>query len=392
VVLVGAFPVFSQTFVIDQIDALDARGLSPSIVAGRRESSGFIHERARSLAVGASYAEDRIPLPKLLGPRLRRKLYPARLLPRLHSELLQSADLVICHFGHVGALAAQALGDGDRPRLWTIFHGFDLSLHLRHAGPDAYERLFERGHRFFAVSKLWMRKLEELGCPRERIALLRMGVDVSRIAFVERTLDPADRLRVLSVCRLVEKKGIAYAIRAMADVGRRRPELDWTYEIAGDGPLRRDLGQLVEELGLEHRIRFAGALSEEAVQAKLEQADLFLQPSVTAENGDMEGVPVSLMNAMAAGVPVLSTDHSGIPELITDGVEGLLAPERDAAALARNIERLLDSPQLAATLAKAARRKVETEFNQETIADCFAEEIRAACAGGTAAAPPAGQD
>jgi colanic acid/amylovoran biosynthesis glycosyltransferase len=376
VVLVGTFPVFSQTFVIDQIDALCARGLKPQVVAMRRGTSGLIHERARSLAAEASYAEDRIPLSGLVGTALMRRCYPDRLLPGLLTDLLKPADLVICHFGHMGALAARALAGVDRPRIWTIFHGFDLSLHLRHVGEDAYDLLFERGKRFFAVSELWMRKLEELGCPSGRIELLRMGVDVDRIPFVVRSIDPGQPVRILSVCRLVEKKGIDFALRALHELGRLRPALRWSYEIAGDGPVRASLERLTHELGLESCVHFTGAISEEAVRAKLYECEIFLQPSVTADSGDMEGVPVSLMNAMAAGVPVLSTFHRGIPELISDGVEGLLAPERDYLSLARNICTLLDSPETASSLAQASRRKVVLEFNHDRIIDDFAEEIR----------------
>ena len=380
VILVDNFPAISETFVIDQIDALRARGLQPLVVATNRDPSGMVHERGRSLAETACYAEDRIPLPKFLGRDLRRRLYPAQLKPRLYTNLLKPADLVICHFGPMGTLAARALADVDGPRIWTIFHGFDLSVQLRRAGADSYDFLFRNGDRFFAVSRLWLDKLKELGCPPDRLELLRMGVDVDSIPFTERRIDTSRPLRILSVCRLVEKKGIEYAIRAVDELRRLKPGLEVSYEIVGGGPLRPSLEKLTDELALEDRISFAGPLSEESVQSRIAGCDLFVQPSVTAATGDMEGIPVSLMNAMAAGVPVLSTFHSGIPELLTDGVEGLLAPERDHRRLAENICALLRAPDLALSLAKAARRKIETEFNQDRIADDFADEIRGATA------------
>jgi colanic acid/amylovoran biosynthesis glycosyltransferase len=290
---------------------------------------------------------------------------------------LKPADLVLCHFGPVGLRAAKALAHDPRPAIWTIFHGNDLSAFLKRFGARAYRSLFDRGELFFGVSRLWMARLKELGCPADRVRLMRMGVDVDAIEFHPREPDADRPLRFLTVGRLVEKKGIDVALRALAELRRLRPGLDWTYEIAGDGPLRSRLERLCEELQLRDRVTFSGKQSPAAIQSRLGMSDLFLLPSVTAANGDMEGIPVSLMEAMAAGVPVLSTFHSGIPELIEDGVSGLLAPERDHVALAENICRLLEEPGLRAGLVSAARDKVEREFNQSRLWDDLVAEIRA---------------
>jgi colanic acid/amylovoran biosynthesis glycosyltransferase len=266
-----------------------------------------------------------------------------------------------------------ALAESSPTRCWTIFHGYDVSSYVQKYGAGAYAPLFALGDRFLAVSQLWMARLKELGCPEDRIALLRMGIDVNRIPFLERK--PAAMLRVLSVGRLTEKKGFEYALRALAELTRLRPTLDWAYEIVGEGRLRRSLDRLSRKLGIHERVSFVGRLPAEAVLTKLATSDIFILPSVTARSGDMEGIPVSLMEAMASGAPVLSTFHSGIPELIDDGVSGLLAPERDIAALARNLCVLTDQPDLRLSMAVAARRKVELKFDQERITDELVSDI-----------------
>jgi colanic acid/amylovoran biosynthesis glycosyltransferase len=372
--MVDSFPTLSETFVLEQIDALLSQDVDVRVVARTRSGDGLIHEKGRRLMAIASFAEDGAPFPKYL-PRPLRHRYPQWLQRRLYAQALGSADLVICHFGPIGRRAAMALETLRTPSLWTIFHGHDISTYVDTAGPDIYAKLFARGDRFFGVSRLWTAKLEKLGCPPSRIGLLRMGVDVDRIPFVERRFDPQRELRILSVCRLVEKKGMEFSLLALAELRRRCPELNWSYEIVGEGPLRHSLESLSRSLGLHESVVFSGRLPAEAVRARLGQCDLFMLPSVTARDGDMEGIPVSLMEAMAAGVPVLSTSHSGIPELVEDGVNGLLAPERDHLALADNLLKLIDRPDLGPSLAAAARRKIEAEFNQRKISEHLASEI-----------------
>jgi colanic acid/amylovoran biosynthesis glycosyltransferase len=311
---------------------------------------------------------------KLLPRLLRRHVYPAKLQRQIYGRILRDADLVLCHFGPVGRRAALALQDEPRPRLWTIFHGYDLSSFVQECGREIYAPLFKRGDQFLAVSRLWMDRLKELGCPQDRIRLQRTGIQVDRVPSVERKMDAT--LRILSVSRLVEKKGIEYALRALAEFARWRPSVNWSYEIIGEGPLRNSLGRLARNLGIDDRVNFAGELPAETVQAKVAVSDVFMLPSVTARDGDMEGIPVSLMEAMAAGVSVLSTYHSGIPELIEHCVSGLLAPERDHVKLAYNICRLIDEPHLRSAFVRAARKKIEQEFNQMLLLDKLAADIR----------------
>ena len=207
----------------------------------------------------------------------------------------------------------------------------------------------------------------------------RMGIDCRRFAFAARTPAPDGVTRMVSVARLVEKKGLAYALQAMARLVRQHPA--FAYTIVGDGPLRPELEALAADLGLSRRVRFAGWRGPEEVRRILAAGQIFIAPSVTADNGDAEGVPVAMMEAMAVGLPVLGTVHSGIPELVADGVSGYLVPERDADALAAQLERLLSSPASWPVMGRAGRTRVEREFNIERLNDRLVarlEEIRSA--------------
>lgn len=376
-VVVGGFPALSETFIIDQVGALGAAGLRVRVLATKFLEEGLRHEGAGDLVRLASFAEaGRLQrfLPGRLGAMAGRRAR-RRMLRRAASE----CDLLICHFGPVGLTTAGALAGLPRPpQLWTIFHGFDMSRYVAESGPDVYAPLFRSGDRFLPISRLWAGRLAELGCPAERIAVLRMGVDCAAIPFAPPERRAGDPLRLLSVGRLVEKKGTAYSLRALAQIAGAKPALRWSLEVAGDGPLQRSLHGLARELGIADRVTFLGAVGGQEVRHRLRQADAFLLPSVTAADGDMEGIPVALMEAMAAGVPVVSTFHSGIPELVEDGVSGLLAPERDVTALARQISLLLENPDAAHRLALAARATVEADFNQSRINAALVADIETA--------------
>ena len=194
------------------------------------------------------------------------------------------------------------------------------------------------------------------------------------------------RVRLATVGRLVEKKGVEQAIRAVSLLRRERPELAFTYRVAGDGPLRGHLEALIGSLGLQDCVTLLGACTGREVAALLEDSQLYLQPSVTAANGDMEGIPVSLMEAMAMGLPVLSTRHSGIPELVADGEAGFLVPERDIPALAARLADLAAEPSRWPAMGGAGRLAVEPGFDNDRLVDSLAGMLRELAAGRAASA------
>lgn len=405
-VVVTSFPSLSQTFVLGQITGLIDRGHEVDIYAAASEPELGVTEHAvvseygligrtryqPARAVDASrvwrlaaavyvlaryWWRDPANAWRVVKGPPRRFGYASRL------ELLSAGapfagrgryDAVLCHFGPNGRRMAQLRRAGlVRGKIATVFHGYDMSRYLITAGPRAYERLFHEGDLFLPVSDFWRSRLIELGCPSDKIAVHHMGIALSKFPVPRRHVARGDdTLRLLTVARLVEKKGVEYAIRAVAalrgDIGRRIE-----YHILGDGPLRSELEQLVRELGVDDSVRLTGESDQAGVGAEMGRADIFVAPSVVAEDGDMEGVPVSIMEAMARGLPVVSTLHSGIPELVRDKVSGYLVPERDTHSLARALARLAEDPRLRHRMGMAGRGIVERGYDLEALNDRLVE-------------------
>lgn len=277
----------------------------------------------------------------------------------------KSYDVVHCHFGPNGlnALAMRQAGF-LRGKIVVAFHGYDLSSYVRETGMEVYADLFRDVDMCLPVTERWRERLIELGCPPEKIRVHHMGVDCERLAWASRRL--SDPPTVITIARLVEKKGINNGIRAIAEVLKWRSV---AYVIVGDGPERPRLERLIAELGVSQHVLLLGWQDGETVRSLLYEADIALLPSVRAGNGDEEGLPVSIMEAMATGLPVVSTLHSGIPELIQDGVEGFLVEERNVPALTDRLTVLLDQPERRVRMGKAARARVEQSHNQRTLND-----------------------
>lgn len=194
----------------------------------------------------------------------------------------------------------------------------------------------------------------------DKIQVIHCGI--SPDAFVPREPQSvSDVPTVLFVAQLCERKGAPFLIEACRILVERG--VRFRCVIAGDGPQWSLVEHLVERHGLERRIELLGAVFQEDLGALLHQADTFVLPCITASNGDLDGVPVSLMEAMAVELAVVSTHVSGIPELIEHDVSGLLVPEKDALALAYALQRLLENKDLRSTLGQNARRKVMDQFN-----------------------------
>ena len=294
-----------------------------------------------------------------------------------------SFDVILCHFGQNGVVANKLRHIGVlEGKIATIFHGFDISAKsalVKHQLD--YQALFAQTELMLPISDKWKNKLVSLGCEPEKIKVHRMGIDLGLFEFSAQPkphsqllLEPQlsnKCLTLFTVARFSEKKGLEYAIRALTHLPA---EVNCHYYIGGFGELEQNLKQLVIELNLTSQVTFLGPLTSVEVKGHMQAADVFIQPSITAENGDMEGVPVAIMEAMAVGVPVISTFHSGIPELITHNEHGLLAEEKDAIALADNINSLYqDNGGLVTKLRQNARLRIEAiadvnKLNEQLVA------------------------
>ena len=386
------FPLSSETFVLNQITAFIDMGFEVEIVALQKGDTQNTHAAwtKYNLAARTRWLQDE-PTGKVAKLRHRasqtlrgihrKNTWQALNLKRYGAEsrnLILSAicgqvatpfhsDVFIAHFGPAGVTAAKLRELGViRGKIATIFHGIDISSRevLNHYTPE-YQQLFRRGDLMLPISDLWAGRLQKMGCPREKIAVSRMGVDMTR--FSPRPVKaPATPLEIISVARLTEKKGLHVAIEACRQL--KEQGVAFRYRILGIGPWERRLRTLIEQYQLEDVVEMPGFKPSHEVKAMLDDADVFLLPSVTGADGDMEGIPVALMEAMAVGIPVVSTLHSGIPELVEADKSGWLVPENDARALAQRLAAFsqLDTDELT-TVVKRAREKVEHDFNQQVI-------------------------
>jgi colanic acid/amylovoran biosynthesis glycosyltransferase len=173
---------------------------------------------------------------------------------------------------------------------------------------------------------------------------------------------PGQLIRILHCASLREKKGHEFALRAFAKVKQQFPNIEFT--IIGDGPLLGKLKILTEHLGVADSVKFLGVKSHDDAIKEFLRAQILLYPSVTAVDGDTEGgAPVTIIEALATGMPVVSSFHADIPEVIKDGVTGLLAPERDVEQLAQHLRFLLSNPLCWTSMGDAARAHVEKSYN-----------------------------
>lgn len=271
-------------------------------------------------------------------------------------------DILHCHFGPNGQIGAALKDIGAFPgKLITTFHGYDVTKYIERNGRHVYDFLFSRGDLFTVVSEKMKRDLIALGCDKDKIVVHRMGVDLKQFTFCFREIKVEDTLRLLSIGRLVEKKGLEYAIQAVGKAARRFPQIQ--YKIIGDGELNNRLKEIVKKLKVEQNIQLLGWKSHHEVAQLMQDAHILLAPSVTAGDGDQEGVPVVIMEALARGLPVISTLHSGIPELVQDGQSGFLVPEKDVHALTDKLEYMIEHPELFDAMGRSGRAWIEKHYD-----------------------------
>ncbi|NUM44918.1 MAG: glycosyltransferase [Anaerolineales bacterium] len=279
----------------------------------------------------------------------------------------QKPALLHAHFGPEGVNALSLRRALNVP-LVTVFYGKDMSQLPRMASwRRAYQRLFSEGDGFLVEGSHMKRELAALGCPEQKIHLSHIGVDTTKFSFKPRTLAPHEPCRLLMCGRLVEKKGVAYALEALAKVIDEFPNAQ--LRVVGDGPLRAELEALIRTRNLSAHAHILGYLSHDEYAREVENAHLFLVPSVRAADGDSEGgAPTVVLEAQAAGLPILGSTHADIPEVVGVKEPGFLVPERDADALARNLRVMLANPHRWPEWGMVGRKHVEAEYDIRRVA------------------------
>lgn len=298
--------------------------------------------------------------------------------------LCEDVGLIHAHFGTDGLYYSPLIEAADVPMLVT-FHGHDAYRFPNRFGgwgATLLRRLFDKATMIHAVSDHMRHSLLELGCPPDKIHTLRVGIELDRFQF--QPPSPGNRTRVTCVAAFREKKGLRYLIEAFRRAYSERRDLELF--LVGDGPLRSDLERRIVEAGLDGVVTLTGHIPLDEVARVLADTHIYVQPSVTAADGDQEGVPATLMEAMARGLPAIATIHSGIPELVREGITGYLVEERDIEALTERILTLADAPALWKPMGEAGRERIErlhdvrrqTRFIEDSYAELLAGDDIAA--------------
>lgn len=274
-------------------------------------------------------------------------------------------DVGLLH-AHFGFTAAYHLGLKEHLNipLVTTFYGYDLKKVLIKEPllKDLYPKLFEVGDRFLVEGPTMKETLAIAGCPPDKITVQRLGVPIETLPQTEVVSESGRLVRILMTASFRLKKGHEHAIKAFAILCQRQQNVQ--LDLIGGGPLESDLRQLVRSLSLEDRVQFHGFKNREELNGFIRKTHIFLHPSIETPDGDTEGgSPVVITEAAAAGIPVVSTRHADIPEIVIHGKSGLLCKEKDIDSLAANLETLVENPQTRAIMGAHAREHVLAKFN-----------------------------
>ncbi len=272
------------------------------------------------------------------------------------------AQLLHIYFGHVAPQFIPLMKVWPKP-IVVSFHGADAGGYLdqpRYLA--AMQEVFRLATKVQSRSEALNADLIKLGCPPEKVVLQRTGVPMEDWPLRER-IAPADGAwHLMQSCRFIEKKGLDLTMRTFATVVKRFPQARLT--LVGDGPLRQALEQQARDLGVAERVTFTGFASHGTLARVLYDAHIYLHPSRTGADGNREGVPNAMLEAMATGIPVVATRHGGIPEAITDGESGLLVDENDAEGLAAATLRIIEEPALRQRIALGGREAVGRKYDR----------------------------
>ena len=385
-VLVSRFPVLNETYILREINELERQGQPVVLVPLITHHAGVMHEEAkpwlrralytrlvstaiamanirRFIADPAKYVKlfFKVTAHSILRPSILlrtvamfpKSVYLAEVLPR------EGVRHVHAHFATNAAMMAYIISSfSDITYSFTV-HGPDIFVQRLFLREKLRRAKFVRAVSTFNQAFLIGLYPEET---RQKVEVVHIGVnpDVYEEARAE-SRHSHPRPQIITVATLSQYKGLSYLIDAI--VRLKKDGIDVDCSIIGDGPRRKALEKWIERHGVSDRVKLLGARPQHEVAGLISESDVFVLPSVIARDGQMDGIPISLMEAMAAGVPVIASAISGIPELVRNEVSGILVDATNSDQLALSIRRLIDNPELRMTLARAGQEKVRDEFD-----------------------------
>lgn len=383
-IIVNVFPAISETFILNQITGLLDLGHEVTIHSNNRPSSSLFHPevdqyhllektiyakpwiRSKALRIVDAVREFRCHREFSYTHLFRclnfyRYGLQALTLKILHDSLNFSDreyDIVHAHFGENGLAAARMKEIGViRSGLVTSFHGYDIDVLPKLYGSKYFNQLFKIGDIFIANSQNTAKKLSVLGCPREKVIVLPVGVDLEQY----QTAGHRDitTINVLSVGRLVPVKGHEYAIDAISNLVNKYPNI--RYYIVGEGELRNRLSEKIKEYQLEDHVELLGALDKEQLKRIFNETDIFILPSI--KTNAEEGQGLALQEAQAFGIPVVASDSGAVSEGLVPNETGFLVPQRDSKAIAQAVEKLILDSGLRKNMGQKGRKYVSEKYD-----------------------------
>jgi glycosyltransferase involved in cell wall biosynthesis len=293
--------------------------------------------------------------------------------------VLQKTDARLLHiyFGQIAVHLLPLIRAWKKPSI-VSFHGADVTVEMnKPAYREATREMLESVNLVLVRSESLRRAVINLGCDPKKIELQRTGIPSEEFSFRERSFPQDGEWRLVQAGRLIEKKGLPVTLRAFAIFLDRYPNA--TLTIAGEGPLLDELQKLTRELNIEERVSFTGFISQEQLREIYYRSHIFLHPSQTGRDGNQEGVPNSMLEAMASGLPVFATEHGGIPEAIENAVSGVLVPEHDHEALSRALlsatQDLIFLSRIARSAAEVVRKNFDLRTQAQRLDDIYLQII-----------------
>jgi len=359
------FPKLTETFILNQITNLLDLGISVEIAA--------IKDPSKSLP-----AEDR-ELEKISQPDIKRYnlMKRVRYFPKKKGKIdsisilkfvrEQKFDLVHIHWS---GLAEEILEEVTFPVPCVVSFQETVIPKDWDTKTKSFENIFKKAKLILPASEYLKNSLINLGCPVDKLEVHHMGVDTD--IFKPFRKKKTKTVNIISVGSFIYKKGFQDAIEAISKI--REDGFKFHYVLIGDGRLRPVLEKKVESYNLRDFVDFTGKLDRTAVIGEYKKADISLQPSVTTPDGSHEGIPIVLMEAAACGMPAVSTLHTGIPEIVSDGNSGFLAEEGNIASLTNYLEILIGNRMLRREFGKRAREKVAKDFNIKNLSKKMQQE------------------
>jgi len=284
------------------------------------------------------------------------KINNSWVMPLMWSFKRHKIDRVLVEYGNHAHNLLPLLKELEIPFV-VHFHGYDASVTSVVENCNNYKDVFILASKVIVVSNAMKEKIENMGCTKKKIVLATYGPS-DLFLNIKPTFS---KKQFIAIGRFVEKKAPNLLILAFSKVVDKYH--NYVLKMAGDGVLLNNCENLVTHLGIENNVQFLGVISPEEYRSELQNSLAFLQHSVTADNGDMEGTPLAVLEASAAGIPVVSTSHAGIPDVIIHEQTGLLCQEKDVQKMAENIIKLIENKELAIRLGNNGKARIKNKFN-----------------------------